>query len=161
MKLTVDFQKACTEETPSVEEFEKWIRSTASAIKYQKKQAEVNIRAVGEKEMLRLNNTFREKANLTNVLSFPANLPDEIELNLLGDIAICASVVQREAAELGKSEKAHWAHLTVHGILHLIGFDHKNEKESGKMESLEVSILANLGISNPYLENTVPEYFSE
>ena len=154
MKLKVDFQKACAEETPTMEDFEKWIQSTATTIKYLKKQAEVNIRAVDEKEMLYLNNTFRKKTALTNVLSFPANLPKEIEINLLGDIAICAPVVQKEATKLGKPEKAHWAHLTVHGMLHLIGYDHISEKESVKMESVEVSVLANLGISNPYTQKS-------
>ena len=153
MKLKVDFQKACAEETPSMEEFEKWIQSTATTIKYVKKQAAVNIRAVGEKEMLYLNSTFRKKAAITNVLSFPADLPKEIELNLLGDIAICAPVVQKEATKLGKLEKAHWAHLTVHGMLHLVGYDHISEKESIKMESVEISVLANLGISNPYIQS--------
>ncbi len=157
MKLKVDFQKACAEETPLMEEFQEWIHSTANIIKYEKKQAEVNIRAVGEKEMLYLNNTFRKTPTLTNVLSFPANLPKEIEINLLGDIAICAPVVQEEATKLGKLEKAHWAHLTVHGMLHLIGYDHICEKESIKMESVEISVLANLGISNPYIQSAVLE----
>jgi len=157
MKLKVDFQKACVEQTPSAEDFEKWIQSTANTVKCGEKQIEINIRAVGEQEMLCLNSTFRKKANLTNVLSFPANFPKEVEVNLLGDIAICASVVQKEASELGKSEKAHWAHLTVHGMLHLIGYNHINEKESVKMESLETSILADLGISNPYAERAVSE----
>ena len=152
MKLKVDFQKACAEKTPSMEEFEKWIQSTGKTIKYLKKKAVVNIRAVGEKEMLYLNSTFRKKAAITNVLSFPADLPKEIELNLLGDIAICAPVVQKEATKLGKLENAHWAHLTVHGMLHLIGYDHISEKESVKMESIEISVLANLGISNPYIQ---------
>ena len=154
MKLKIDFQKACAEETPSMEDFEKWIQSTAATIKYLKRQAEVNIRAVDEKEMLYLNSTFRKKPALTNVLSFPANLPKEIEINLLGDIAICAPVVQKEATKLGKPEKAHWAHLTVHGMLHLIGYDHISEKESVKMESVEISVLARLGISNPYVQKS-------
>ncbi len=157
MKFKVDFQKACAEETPSMEEFEKWIQSTAKTIKYLKKQAAVNIRAVGEKEMFYLNSTFRKKAAITNVLSFPADLPKEIELNLLGDIAICAPVVQKEATKLGKLEKAHWAHLTVHGMLHLIGYDHISEKESVKMESIEISVLASLGISNPYIQKAILE----
>ena len=157
MKLKVDFQRACAEETPSKEDFEKWIQSTVTVIKNLEKQAEVNIRAVDEKEMLYLNNTFRKKPALTNVLSFPANLPKEIEINLLGDIAICAPVVQKEASKLGKLEKAHWAHLTVHGMLHLIGYDHISEKESIKMESIEISVLSNLGISNPYAQKATLE----
>ena len=86
MKLKVDLQKACAEETPLMEEFQEWIHSTANIIKYEKKQAEVNIRVVGEKEMLYLNNAFRKKPPLTNVRSFPANLPKRIVLILVPSV---------------------------------------------------------------------------
>ena len=157
MKIKVDFQKACTEPTPPAEDFEKWIRSAITAVKQADKQVEVNVRVVGEQEMSRLNYTFRDKTGTTNVLSFQANLPREIELHLLGDIAICASEVMKEASELGTPEKSHWAHLTVHGVLHLIGYDHENEMETNRMQSLETSILAGLGIPCRYTPKKVLE----
>lgn len=123
--------------------------------------AELGIRLVDEDESAELNQTYRDKPGSTNVLSFPFEMPelpegfatdevDEIPANLLGDLVICAPVVAREAAEQGKPEMAHWAHMTVHGVLHLLGYDHLEPAEATEMENLERQVLAELGISDPY-----------
>ncbi|TNY24961.1 rRNA maturation RNase YbeY, partial [Fulvimonas soli] len=97
-----------------------------------------------------LNRDYRGKDYATNVLSFPAELPPGMALPLIGDLAICAPVVAREAREQGKRERDHWAHLTVHGVLHLLGYDHIAEADAEAMETLEARILAGLGITDPY-----------
>ena len=157
MKVKVEFQKACDVPTPSTQDFEKWIRLTINVIEYSKGNTEVNIRAIDEQEMSFLNSTFRGKTGTTNILSFPAHLPDEIGLNLLGDIAICGPIVAKEAARLDKPDNSHWAHLTIHGTLHLVGYDHRTKKESNQMENLEARILKKLGISNPYTLKALSE----
>jgi probable rRNA maturation factor len=114
---------------------------------------EIDIRVVDEEESAGLNQTYRNKQGATNVLSFPfeapAGLPQQ-EVMMLGDLAICASVVEREAQEQGKAVQAHWAHMLVHGVLHLLGYDHLTDAEAEEMEQLEIVILAQLGIENPY-----------
>ncbi len=97
-----------------------------------------------------MNATYRGKQGTTNVLSFPAGLPPDLGLPLLGDIVICAPVVHAEAAQQGKSPSAHWAHMTVHGTLHLLGYDHVDEEEAAIMEALESAILNELNYSCPY-----------
>ena len=114
-------------------------------------EAEISIRIVDTEEGAELNHQWRNKDYATNVLSFPSDLPPELGLPLLGDLVICAPVVEREAKEQGKPSEAHWAHMTVHGTLHLLGYDHIEEGEAGVMESLEIAILAELGFSDPYL----------
>lgn len=113
---------------------------------------EVTIRIVDIAEMTALNQDFRGKSGATNVLSFPADLPDAAKeaYPVLGDIVICADVVNREAAEQGKSEPSHWAHMVTHGVLHLLGHDHVNDDEAEIMESLEIKLMQQLGFSNPY-----------
>jgi probable rRNA maturation factor len=101
--------------------------------------------------MANLNHTYRAKAGPTNVLSFPADIPDSVDCDLLGDIVICAPVVVREAEEQHKIGAHHWAHLTVHGVLHLLGFDHTDDHEAEQMEQLEITILKALGLPNPYV----------
>ena len=118
----------------------------------------VTIRIVGEAESSRLNSTFRNVSRPTNVLAFPA--PAEIfgagqeDESELGDVAICAAVVLREAAEQVKQPRAHFAHMTVHGVLHLVGYDHGDPAEAREMESLEKQILAELGYPDPYRDET-------
>jgi probable rRNA maturation factor len=100
--------------------------------------------------MSELNDRYRGKPEPTNVLSFPAALPDDLDLPLLGDIVICAPVVHAEAAQQGKNISAHWAHMTVHGTLHLLGYDHIDDAEAATMEALETAILDQLHYDNPY-----------
>ena len=110
----------------------------------------VAVRIIGEAESRALNAQYRRKDAPTNVLSFPAELPKGVPLQEFGDLAICASVVAREAAEQGKPAEAHWAHMVVHGCLHLLGFDHEREESAAVMEPLETKILADLGYPDPY-----------
>ena len=109
------------------------------------------MRIVDEAESQQLNFDYREKDKPTNVLSFPFQCPPGIELPLLGDLVICAQVVAREAAEQQKTVTAHWAHMVVHGCLHLLGFDHINDEDAAEMEAEEIQILQELGFANPYL----------
>ncbi|RBC96249.1 rRNA maturation RNase YbeY, partial [Xanthomonas oryzae pv. oryzae] len=136
---------------PSAVSFRKWV---AAALKGRIREADLAVRLVDEKEGCSLNHHYRGKDYATNVLSFPAELPEGlpkgIKMPLLGDLVICAPVVAREAAEQGKSLAAHYAHLTVHGTLHLLGWDHDDDKEADAMEQLEREILADLGIDDPY-----------
>ena len=149
MKLTVDIQCASTEPVPEEEDLRRWI---AAALASRKKpgDAEISVRLVDGDEMARLNQAYRHKAGPTNVLSFPAELPAELELPLLGDIVICAPVVRAEAREQNKNTAAHWAHMAVHGTLHLLGYDHTEEREALVMEALETAILAKLNYPCPY-----------
>jgi len=129
-------------------------RSAAAALAGRIREADVAIRLVDEDEGRALNRHYRGKDYATNVLSFPAELPEGLppglRLPLLGDLVICAPVVAREAAEQGKPLNAHYAHLTVHGVLHLLGWDHEDDTEAEAMEGLEREILALLGIGDPY-----------
>ena len=116
-------------------------------------KADLTVRIVDAAEGAELNQRWCHKPGPTNVLSFPANGEEEIAPELLGDIVICAPVVLREAEEQGKDTEAHWAHLVVHGALHLLGFDHLKEPEARAMEQLETEILIRLGYSDPYISH--------
>ena len=132
---------------PAAVSFRKWV---AAALKGRIREADLAIRIVDEREGQALNRHYRGKDYATNVLSFPAELPEGVKLPLLGDLVICAPVVAREAAEQGKPVAAHYAHLTVHGVLHLLGLDHEDDREAEAMEQLERDILAGLGLPDPY-----------
>jgi probable rRNA maturation factor len=134
---------------PAAASFRRWVEAALRGAK-RRKPVELAIRLVDVDEGRALNRDYRGKDYATNVLSFPAELPPGVLLPLLGDLAICAPVVQREALEQGKRAKDHWAHLTVHGVLHLLGYDHLADDEAETMEALETRILAGLGIANPY-----------
>lgn len=115
--------------------------------------AEVCIRIVDEPEMASLNEQYRHKDGATNVLAFPQQAVAEVACDLLGDIVICAPVVEREARQQGKSSTAHWAHMVVHGVLHLLGYDHEQHSEAQRMEQLETEILTTLQFPPPYEAN--------
>ena len=134
---------------PAAASFRRWVEAALRGAK-RRKPVELAIRIVDADEGRALNRDYRGKDYATNVLSFPAELPPGVQLPLLGDLAICAPVVQREALEQGKRAKDHWAHLTVHGVLHLLGYDHIADDEAETMEALETRILAGLGIADPY-----------
>lgn len=147
MNLQVDIDSACAEPAPEDEDLRSWIQS---ALGNRQQDTEISVRLVDIEEMSQLNQTYRGKPGPTNVLSFPADLPAELELPLLGDIVICSAVVQREAQEQGKPLAAHWAHMTVHGTLHLLGYDHIEDDDAKTMETLEAKILATLNYPCPY-----------
>ena len=145
---------------PTVEQFTHWVQ-TALAFESQTDdfpEAEMTIRIVDEEESHHLNLTYRGKDKPTNVLSFPFEVPDEVELALLGDLVICRQVVECEAEEQQISRESHWAHLAVHGTLHLLGYDHIVDAEAEEMEGLETEIMQKLGFEDPYLsEKTIEE----
>lgn len=131
---------------PAESDFRRW----AGAIRSQDADATACLRIVDEEEARALNHRYRKVDKATNVLSFPASPPEETGLRFLGDVVICAPVVADEATRAGKEARAHWAHLLVHGILHLQGYVHEEEDGAREMEALEVSILSQLGMENPY-----------
>ncbi len=149
MSIILDFQLASNASgIPSEAQFQQWLDAAVTPFQ---DNAEVTIRIVDEAESQQLNFDYREKDKPTNVLSFPFQQPPGIEeLPLLGDLVICAQVVEREATEQNKPVAAHWAHMVVHGCLHLLGFDHITEDEAQEMEAEEIQILADLGFPNPY-----------
>nr|WP_282557780.1 rRNA maturation RNase YbeY [Providencia burhodogranariea] len=149
-EVILDLQVACEETTdlPSEALFQRWLEAVLSQFQ---PQSEVTIRIVDEEESQHLNLTYRGKDKPTNVLSFPFEAPPEVELSLLGDLIICRQVVEQEAIEQQKSAEEHWAHMVVHGCLHLLGYDHIEDEEAEEMEGLETEILAELGYADPYL----------
>jgi len=149
MHHIVDLQNACdTKELPSTELFQQWVDAALTAVTEQ--EFELTIRLVNIDESQQLNKQYRQKDKPTNVLSFPFEVPSGIELNLLGDLVICAQVVEQEAKAQNKALFDHWAHMVVHGCLHLLGYDHINDTDANEMETLEIKILAKLSIDNPY-----------
>jgi len=154
MQVELEIQRATTStNTPDDEQFQFWIDAVPAT---QNHLLRFTIRIVDEEEARQLNHDYRNKDYATNVLSFRAELPDslppEIRQSQLGDILICAPVVMRESLEQRRLEADHWAHLTIHGVLHLLGYDHEQADEAAVMESLETETLKKLGISDPYLD---------
>ncbi len=149
-QVILDLQLACESETGLPDEalFQRWL--DAAVIPFQE-DAEVTVRLVDEPESHELNLTYRGKDKSTNVLSFPFEAPPGIELPLLGDLVICRQVVEQEAQEQGKPLEAHWAHMVVHGSLHLLGYDHIDDDEAEEMEALETEIMLALGYADPYI----------
>lgn len=148
MTHEVDVQIACDEDDlPDPAELRAWARAAVGDLR---RCSELTIRIVDEAESARLNSSYRNMDGATNVLSFPFAPPAGVDLPLLGDIVICAPVVRREANEQSKSTNSHWAHMVVHGSLHLLGFNHERAREAQEMEALEMRILADLGFDNPY-----------
>ena len=156
MTAQVDVQIAVEDESiPSANEIARWV-SRAIDVVGGHSDAEVSVRIVSPAEMQQLNSEFREQDKSTNVLSFPAGaiagLPADADIPL-GDIVVCSAVVSEEALQQGKSLHDHWAHMIIHGTLHLLGFDHTSNAEAIEMEGLEVQVLDEYGIPNPYRES--------
>ncbi|WP_286871131.1 rRNA maturation RNase YbeY [Spongiibacter sp.] len=149
LTLELDLQIACDPAPglPSQAQLQSWAEA---ALRGRRNDAELSIRLVDEAESQTLNRDYRGKDKPTNVLSFPADLPPELELPLLGDLVVCRQVVEREAEEQHKAPHDHWAHMIIHGTLHLLGFDHIDDGEAEVMEALEIALLGQLGIDNPY-----------
>jgi len=136
---------------PDSEQLSEWVELATQ----QRECAEVIVRLVDDTESAELNQTYRQKKGPTNVLSFPFERPDglpseALEEDILGDIVICAPLVEKEAAEQEKALQSHWAHMVIHGCLHLQGYDHIDENDRVVMEALEVQLLDSIGINNPY-----------
>lgn len=135
-------------DVPSENEIRQWLLASL-----EKKNIRLTVRLVAEGEMGELNERYRHKKGPTNVLSFPFEDPPGVHSDILGDIVICAPIVQREAREQKKTVSAHWAHMVIHGALHLQGYDHENEQDAIKMEALETRIMTQLGFPAPYSDN--------
>lgn len=149
MSIILDLQLATAQEDlPTQADIQLWLQT---AIQPFQQHAEVTVRIVDNAESQQLNLQYRGKDKPTNVLSFPFQCPPGIKLSLLGDLVISAPVVAAEASEQGKSLIAHWAHMIIHGSLHLLGFDHINDTEAEEMEAEEILLLQQLGFTNPYL----------
>lgn len=148
MSLTLDLQLASQARgLPGKAQIKRWAEA---ALRDERARAELTVRLVDEAESQALNRDYRGKDKPTNVLSFPFEAPPGVPSKLLGDLVICAGVVAREAAEQGKPLADHWAHMIVHGVLHLLGYDHEQDEEAQEMEALEVQILDGLGVADPY-----------
>ena len=154
MTLNVDVQNAtnqvASELIPDNAEIERWVHMTLKG-KYE--DAQLTVRIVGYEESQQLNETYRHRSGPTNVLSFPFEQPALVQPPLLGDIVICAPLVVKEAVEQNKDVMAHWTHLVVHGVLHLLGYDHESDRDANVMETLEREIMAELNCPDPYAEN--------
>jgi probable rRNA maturation factor len=147
MTIEVDVQNATAfEPLPDDAQFNLWVETALRG----KSEVELTLRLVDREESRKLNSRYRGKDQPTNVLSFPAEFPAGLDLPLLGDIVICAPLVGKESEAQNKPLPAHWAHLVIHGVLHLLGHDHQDECEAVEMEAIEVELLASLGFENPY-----------
>lgn len=155
--VVVDRQRVTSRRCPSVATLEHWVAATLDTIPDGPRRGEVTVRYVNPEESRFLNAQFRQRDKPTNVLSFPAG-PEVAALGAaeddappyLGDLVICTPVVEKEAAAHGKSRRAHHAHMVVHGILHLLGYDHLTEGEADQMEAIEIRVMRTLGYSDPY-----------
>lgn len=144
MQLDFTLQVAThVSDLPNEKDFEHWL---TLALAKQCEQAEITLRIIDATESQTLNSQYRNQPKPTNVLSFPYQAAP----NLCGDLAMCATVVAQEASAQEKSPLAHWAHLTLHGALHLLGYDHQHDAEANVMENLEITLLSQLGYPNPY-----------
>jgi probable rRNA maturation factor len=157
MNLLLDVQLAESIEhlntLPTEEQLTLWA-STALKGRTDFEEPELTIRLTDEEESQALNSEYRGKDKPTNVLSFPFEMPPGIPLELLGDLVICVGVVEQEAQEQAKTTEAHWAHMVIHGCLHLLGYDHIKDDEAEEMEALERDLLASLGYPDPYAADT-------
>ena len=152
MTITICVDRASEHPNPDDESFRRWVSAALAACG--RSEGHVDLKVVDESEIQTLNREFRGKDKPTNVLSFPTDFPEGVPCDLLGDIALCAPIVAQEASQQQKAVLDHWAHLTIHGTLHLLGHDHIEDAEAEKMENLEVSILKEFNISDPYQDLT-------
>lgn len=145
----ITVQRATTiKSLPTSAKLKRWARA---ALQNKMPTAELTIRIVDSEEITELNHQYRNKHKPTNVLSFPFEMPDEVdEIPYLGDIIICAEVIKAEAHAQQKTEEAHWAHIVIHGTLHVLGYDHEKKEDAERMEAEEIKILKTLGFDNPY-----------
>ena len=150
VQTAVDPAQVAKSQLPATAAVRRWVRA---ALAHHDRGGELTVRIVGAEEGAALNQRYRHKSGPTNVLSFPYGPPEETMTHLLGDIVICAPVVIAEARGQGKTPDAHWAHMAVHGVLHLLGYDHETDREARDMEALEVTLLQRLGYSDPYGES--------
>ena len=153
MNLQIDIENASgIDQVPDDDQVQRWVAAALQALpaEQQRQQAELSVRFVSEQESQNLNHRYRHKNRPTNVLSFPSELPAELGIPLLGDLAVCAQVVTREAREQNKTAESHWAHMLVHGTLHLLDYDHIDDTDADQMEALEIRIMADLGFADPY-----------
>jgi len=154
VSVELDYQTALPKDTklfvPTEEKVIAWVSAVLTELK-ETKSVELSIRIVESAEIQQLNADYRHKDKATNVLSFPfENPPGGVEIDYLGDIIICAEVIEKEALEQNKTTEHHWAHMVVHGCLHLYGYDHLTDEEAEEMENLEILILDKMGIESPY-----------
>tara|TARA_B110000879_G_scaffold134980_1_gene176605 strand:+ start:599 stop:1075 length:477 start_codon:yes stop_codon:yes gene_type:complete len=148
MNLSIDIQMACpSEESPDEDSIKRW---ASAAVRDERDNSELNLRIVDEIESADFNQQYRGKIGATNVLSFPFDAVTPEPLPILGDLVVCAPVVNREAREQQKTSEAHWAHIIVHGVLHLLGYDHIENSDAEKMEALETAIMLELNFAPPY-----------
>jgi probable rRNA maturation factor len=147
----IDVQIVTQSDYPAPEMFQEWVDAALTA---RTQDSEIVLRLVDETESAELNLQYRHKKAPTNILSFPFEAPPGIELDLLGDLVICAPLIAQEAKQQHKLPAHHWAHITIHGVLHLLGYDHIEEQDAEQMEALEIEILHKLNIANPYLEES-------
>lgn len=152
MKVYIDLQQAIDTRVPDAAQFQAWAEA---ALREVDEDCELTIRIVDANESQQLNRDYRGKDQPTNVLSFPFESPVPLQPRLLGDLVICPPLVASEAMEQDKLEWQHWAHLTVHGCLHLLGYDHINVDDAVQMEAIEIEVLQQFAIENPYLESRV------
>lgn len=136
---------------PNQQQFQQWVDTVLSD---QAQDSEIVIRLVDAAESAELNRQYRHKQGATNILSFPFEAPEGMELDLLGDLVICAPLIAQQAVEQKKLPEHHWAHITIHGVLHLLGYDHIEESDAEEMEALEIKLLNMLNIANPYQEES-------
>ncbi len=146
VRLRVDY--ASQRPAPDRRTLARWAQAALAGLR--RRAVAIGVRIVNERESAALNARYRGKAGSTNVLSFPFEAPPGARTDLLGDLVICAPVVAREARNQGKSPRAHWAHMVVHGIMHLRGYDHRTRREAALMERREAAVLRRLGYSDPY-----------
>lgn len=152
MTYIIDLQIACKDQIPVADDT--LILWAQLPLKEQVDKGELTLRFVSNEEMIDLNSTYRQQNKTTNVLSFPAAMPSGIDLEypLLGDVIVCPAVLLQESIEQHRALEAHWAHIIMHGVLHLLGFDHIKEDEARIMQAMEIKLLATLGFDNPYYQ---------